>query len=260
MAARVGKADEELFLQRPSDGDDSPTVEPLRIHKPNSPQPSSSSGSSGRANYPQKTNKLTFPLPPGASSSANPLPYPDDDDDNYEAPRPSDPRTYRAPYPDDRKPTPEHRSGSAASGSSGGQARPPTSRKGTNDTAPRLSPVDKRGPGLAERRGTAPKPLPESPGPDLPDKEGLFAVLPKQQKPPAGARRPSQPGASMYSENNQHYYPPSIPPSELNGEPSRNPNLIAPTPKNDMNRYASTASTSTTKATRGSPVSYSFHL
>ncbi|TVY47271.1 Uncharacterized protein LOCC1_G002092 [Lachnellula occidentalis] len=233
MAARHGKADEELFLQRPSSGGgDSPTVEPLRIYKPTSPQPSSS----GRVNYPQQPSKLSFPLPPGASSSANSLPYPDDDNDNYQSP----PRAHRAPYPEDRRPTPESRSGSAASGSS--------SRRGTNDTAPRLSPIEKRaGPSLAERRG---KQLPESPGPDLPDKEGLFAINPK-----VGARRPSQPAASMYSVNNQRYYaPPPVPdPSELDDQPATNPNLVAPTPRNDMNRFASTASTSTTRATRGSP-------
>lgn len=223
MAARHGNPSEELFLSRPSDGDDSPTVEPLRIHKPNSPRPQPPSSST----YPSQTKSA--------------LPYPDEDN-NYKSPRPAQ----RPPYPDDRRPTPENRSGSAGSGS-----RPGPNRQEINDTTPRLttSPVDKRGPGLAERRGTAaPKPLPESPGPDLPDKEGLFAK-------PIGARHPSQPGASMYSENNQHYYPPPIPgPAELNGEPARNPNLIAPTPRSEMNRFASTASTSTTKATRGSPV------
>ncbi len=113
------------------------------------------------------------------------------------------------------------------------------------------SPVDKRGPGLAERRGTAPKPLPESPGPDIPDKEGLFAKAPrKDPKPAAGARRTSQSNPTSYPEFRQQYYPPPVPgASELNGDGS---NLVAPTP-NAMNRFASTASTSTTRASRGSP-------
>jgi hypothetical protein len=254
MAARQGKPDEELFLQRPSNGEDSPTVEPLRINKPTSPKPRADSSASGRVNYlpPSSASKLTFPLPPGASSSANPLPYPDDED-TYDYPRPAEPRTQRAPYPDDPKQGPD-RSGSG--GSSKEQARPAPSRKGTNDTTPRLitSPVDKRGPGLAERRGTVPKPLPESPGPDLPEKEGLFAKAPrKEPKPSPGPRRSSQTSTTSYPEFRQQYYPPPIPgSSELNGPSAQNPNLIAPTP-NTMNRFASTASTSTTRATRGSP-------
>ena len=255
MATRQGKPDEELFLQRPSsNGEDSPTVEPLRINKPNSPNPRGESAASGRYNYPppSKSNPPTFPLPPGASSSASPLPYPDDED-TYNYPRPSS-RTHRSPYPEDRRTTPD-RSGS---GGSSEQGRPaPTNKKAQNDTTPRLttSPVDKRGPGLAERRGTAPKPLPESPGPDIPEKEGLFAKAPrKDSKPSTGGRRSSQTGISSYPEfNKQQYYPPPIPgTSELNGTSSGSSNLIAPTP-NAMNRFASTASTSTTRATRGSP-------
>ena len=243
MATRQGKPDEELFFSRPSNGDDSPTVEPLRISKPTSPKPRADSAASGRYNYPPPSNKQTFPVPPGASS-ANPLPYPDDED-NYTSSRPSDSRAYRAPYPDDR-PVPE-RVGS------GDQSRPsPSSRKASNDTVPRLtSPSDKRGPGLAERRGTGPKPLPESPGPDLPEKEGLFAKAPRRdpKSPPAGSR-PSQASPTYPEFNKRQYQPPPMP--DLNGASSGGSNLIAPTPS-AMNRFASTASTSTTRATRGSP-------
>lgn len=239
MATRQGKPDEELFLSRPSEnGDDSPTVEPLRITKPMSPKPRADSAASGRYNYPPPSKKPTFPLPPGASSSANPLPYPDDEG-TYEYTRPES-RTHRAPYPDDRK-------GSSDSGGSRGSNRPSASgRPTTNDTTPRLmtSPIDKRGPGLAERRGTAPKPLPESPGPDIPDKEGLFAKAPRRDPKPAAS-------TTTYPEYNQQRYPaPPIPEDPpVNG---RNANLIAPTPSG-MNRFSSTASTSTTRATRGSP-------
>jgi hypothetical protein len=244
MAARQGKPDEELFLHRPSNGEDSPTVEPLRINKPTSPQPRVDSASSGRVKYPAPSSKHTFPLPPSASSSANPLPYPDDEDD-FQYNRPSEPRTQRPPYPEDRKPASDR---SESGGSTKGQGRPrASSRTTSNDITTRLtiSPIDKRGPGLAERRGTAPKPLPESPGPDPPDKEGLFAKAPLRggPKPSAGASRQSQQAASSYAEFRQQYYPPPIPSSpELNG-----------TSANAMNRFASTASTSTTRASRGSP-------
>jgi len=248
MASRLGKADDELFFQRPSaNGDDSPTVEPLRIHKPMSPKPPTDSGASGGLAYPPQVNKHTFPLPPGASSSANPLPYPDDDEDTYEYVRPES-RTHRAPYPDDRKPTPD-RTSSAGSGGQGKQNKPLPgmgNRTASNDISPRLntSPVEKRGPGLAERRGTAPKPLPESPGPDLPDKEGLFAMPPRRDPAPAAASSTNYP---------EVYYPPPVPASSAStGKAGNGANLIAPTP-NGMNRFASTASTSTTRATRGSP-------
>ena len=251
MAARQGKPDEELFLSRPSNGEDSPTVEPLRINKPTSPKPRADSAASGRYNYPPpSSSKHTFPLPPGASSSASPLPYPDDVD-TYNFPRPAESRPYRAPYPEDPKPGPD-RTGSGGSGRD--QVRPAGySRTASNDITPRLttSPVDKRGPGLAERRGTAPKPLPESPGPDLPEKEELFAKQPKRnsRQTEAGGRRPSQPAINPQAEPQEQYYPPPGV-AELNGTPAESANLIAP---NAMNRFASTASTSTTRATRGSP-------
>jgi hypothetical protein len=175
-------------------------------------------------------------LPPGASSSAAPLPYPsDDEDENYGFARPQ-----RAPYPTDDhiRPTPGR---TASAGTPTDQSRPAANRRGTNDTSPRLnqSPVDKRVPGLAERRGTAPKPLPDSPNPE----EGLFAKAPRRDtKPSAGERRPSQPSVGSYPEVRPQYYPPPIPSTpELDGNSSA------------MNRFASTASTSTTRATRGSP-------
>lgn len=234
MTARQGRPEEELFFNRPSNnGEDSPTVtvEPLRIVKPVSPKPPSI--------------KKTFPLPPGASSSAAPLPYPDDED-TYEYIRPES-RTHRAPYPDDRRGTPEK----SGYGGSSNQGRPgPRDRTASNDTTPRLttSPTDKRGPGLAERRGTGPKPLPESPGPETPDKEGLFAKAPRRDQKP-GASTPSYPDFPQQAQ--QHYYPPPGATSS-NGRPGGGANLVAPTPSG-MNRISSTASTSTTRATRGSP-------
>ena len=120
---------------------------------------------------------------------------------------------------------------------SGDQSRPSASgKRASSDTPSRLgsSPVDKRGPRLAERRGTAPISLPDSPDPE----EGLFAK--EIQRPKQNGRRP-----------------PHLPIAEEHGKPSgnrargpSNTELIAPRP---MNRFASSASTSTTRATRGSP-------
>ena len=235
MAARQGTANEELFLPRPSsNGEDSPTVEPLRINKPTSPQP--------RYNYPVPSSMHKFPLPPGASSSANPLPYPDDED-TYEYPVP-DLRSQRLPYPDDPRTSPDRASGS--------QGRP-NGKSAQNDTSPRLntSPTDKRGPSLAERRGNAPKPLPESPVVDLPDTEGLFAKTPR--RPSAGGSQSSQTSSSSHSERQQQRYAAPVPEApKPNGNSAGSSNLAAPAP-NTMNRYLSTASTSTTRANRGSP-------
>ncbi|PBP27208.1 WW domain-containing protein [Diplocarpon rosae] len=254
MAGRQGKPEEELFFQRPSNGEDSPTVEPLRISKPTSPKPRAESVSSGRFNYSASSSKHSLPLPPGASSSASPLPYPDDDDDDDDLyTRPSETRNKRAPYSE----YPRLVSGRQESGGGSKEQSRPTSggRTASNDITSRLttSSVDKRGPGLAERRGTAPKPLPESPGPELPDKEELFVKQPRRDPKPAAtaSSRPSQTSTPSYPEFRQQYYPPPVlEAAELNGTSSDNPNLLAPSA---MNRFASTASTSTTRATRGSP-------
>lgn len=245
MAGRYGEADDELYGRSPN-GEDSPTVQPLRISKQASPR--TGSPSSGRSYEPPRT-KPAFPLPPGASSSANPLPYPeddDDDDDAFQYTPPQQSRINRPPYPDDdRSNTPGRGarespliSSSSPAGRIGGNGR-----KTSYDTTPRIatSPIENKGPRLGERRGTAPKPLPDSPGPDLPDKEGLFAKMPERERQNSDARRPD------YSTQRQEYYPP--PGSSAT---SAHQNLIAPQ-ASSVNRFASTASTSTTRATRGSP-------
>ena len=207
--ASRGIPDQEMFLSRPApeDGGDSPTVEPLRIFKPTSPQPNSRTSSASNS-------KPAFPLPPGASSSAAPLPFPDDDDVH----RPTPAKPYGAAY---------------------------------NDTAPRLdtSPTDRR-PGLAERRGAAPKVIhsPSSPDSD----QGLFARPLKEQARPA-----AQP--SVYSNyQNKTYYPP--PGAAASSSSASSSSLPQPAAVNHLkqadpavNRFPSTASNSTTKATRGSP-------
>ncbi|KAL7628645.1 hypothetical protein AAE478_000160 [Parahypoxylon ruwenzoriense] len=243
---RRGKPDEEMFLNKPAEECDSPTVEPLKIFKPQSPKPASE-----RFRYPAPvSSKPTFPLPPGASSSAAPLPYPDDDDSGLGQPSQSS----RLPYPtDDRRPSVNKIYTSPTS-----SARSDT----LNDITPRLdtSPIEKRGPGLAERRGTAPKPLPGALSPSSPqvDDSGLFAKpLGNQPKPVAASSSTSFPDYQK-----KPYYPPprgnsagsSSSSNNSNARPQGNDNnfLSMPT-ESGVNRFASTASTSTTRASRGSP-------
>ncbi len=229
MANRGSRGDDELYLARPNNGGDSPTIEPLCINKPVSPQPTSAQ-SQQKYNYPppKQASKHSFPLPPGASSSAAPLPYPDDEG-TFQYPKPER-KQYRAPYPDDDRDqrthspqqyqftSPPQRTESVQSGRPAGN-----SRKTSYDQPPRQSPTDQRQPGLAQRRGTAPKPLPQSPGPDVPDKEGVFAK----------------------EEQRLSYIP-------VGQQYTGHEGLIAPQPTK-LDRYTSTASTSTTRASRGSP-------
>ena len=226
-----------MFLDRPSNGD-SPTIEPLRIYKrdSHSPEPSKL-----RTGLPQST---AFPLPPGASSSPAPLPYPDDRQRTQTRPtnarKTTDERGRASPaYPSTSPP----RAGSTEPPRAGIPEYPSALRPRDGRGTPSDQPSSK----LAERRGNLPKPLPESPGPDAPDKDGLFQRAPQR----AGAsssgdnRTPSRTEASPYPEYYQQYWPPpgeSKPPGELE----------VPHP-GGVNRLSSTASTSTTKAQRGSP-------
>ncbi|RYO91284.1 hypothetical protein DL762_002270 [Monosporascus cannonballus] len=245
---RHGRPEEEMFLNKPAEECDSPTVEPLRIFKPQSPKLPADQAS-GRFQYPApSSSKPTFPLPPGASSSAAPLPYPDDEDLRIG----QSSQSSRPPYPaDERIP-----SGSRPYAS-------PTNAIRTdsyNDTTPRLesSPVEKKGPGLAERRGTAPKPLPGTLSPSSPNPDtGLFAKpIRNDQQKPAAAPDPNFPGYQK-----KPYYPP---PRVSSTDSASGSNAIARPPPNEgiihempaesgVNRFASTASTSTTRASRGSP-------
>lgn len=200
-----GRPDEEMFLNNPAagrrnDGDESPIVGPLRIHKPQS---------SGTAATPQ-------------SATAAALPYPDDRPRQQKSQSPS---SQHAPYPE-----PNSRIASPAQSAS------------SADYPAALRPRDGREskPSLAERRGNAPpKPLPESPGPETPDKDALFqAFPPPAARPPAGEPSNAQPS--------QHYFPP---PTSATAAQAR---LKASNP-HSINRISSTASNSTTRAQRGSP-------
>ncbi|KAI0195421.1 hypothetical protein F4808DRAFT_329009 [Astrocystis sublimbata] len=260
---RHGRPEEEMFLNKPAENCDSPTVEPLRIFRPQSPEAGTDTASS-RFKYPAPVaSKPSFPLPPGASSSAAPLPYPDDDDLRFaQSSQPS--QSSRPPYPsDDRKPSAgkPYTSPPGSSGSGSGSGR-------FNDTAPRLepSPTEKRTPGLAERRGTAPKPLPSSLTPGSPQQGedgGLFAKpLSHQQKPVAAASTSASSTPFPDYHQKPYYPPPRVASASLSASSTSNTRPPPPAPTDSyhlmpedsgVNRFASTASTSTTRANRGSP-------
>ena len=235
-------------MSRPGPGAedcDSPTIEPLRIFKPASPTPASdrfryptppsasaASSSSSKPAVASLPPLPSFPLPPFASSSAAPLPYPED---SQPKPKPSS-RPSQLPYPDDqRRPSPAvnriYTSSPAGSSSSQGRA----------DTSPRLnmSPIEKK-PGFTERRGTGPKPL-QSPDTDD-DKDELFArpIRPAAAPAPAAATGPATKISNAYQQ--KPYYPP---PGRQNSGSQQS--------QSNINRFSSTASTSTTRASRGSP-------
>lgn len=234
---RHGKPNDELFLQKPL-AEDSPTIEPLRIYKcdSRSPEPDNK--------HPPYTHSLAFGLPPGASSSPTPLPYPDDR------------QRFQTQPIDNRKPAGEQGRVSPAYPA----ALPPragfadTARPGVSEHPSALRP---RGDAqsssrLAERRAQIPKPLPESPGPEAPDKEGLFQRLPQRDRTSSAedARKPSQAEVNPYPDYYQQYWPP--PGGSTSGNSAPSGGLNVPNPAG-VNRLSSTASTSTTKAQRGSP-------
>lgn len=214
-----GRADGEMFLNRPS-GRDSPTiVEPLRINK------RTSSASSG---VPSITGKQS-PAPQQPLYPMPSLPFPDEQSrQQAQAPRQNGAGvTY--PYPDVRRVTSPQQAGSAESG-----IRQQAKRTISGD--------GRTGQTLAERRGTVPKPLPESPGPDAPDKEGLF------QRPVLRGDVPNT--APLPGQGQQPYWPP---PSDGASSAAKAFSRLQLRDPSSINRISSTASTSTTRATRGSP-------
>ncbi|KAK0731702.1 hypothetical protein B0H67DRAFT_597533 [Lasiosphaeris hirsuta] len=237
--------DDELFMGRPgpsAEDCDSPTVEPLRIFKPQSPKPADrfkypappSSASASSAPKPAVTSLPPlpdFPLPFGASSSAAPLPYPEDGRGSSQSSKPS-----RLPYPDDARKATSSPANRTYTGSPSGSSSSPSQNDSLRLS---MSPVEKKG-GLAERRGTAPKPLQSPDSPTL-DKEELFA---KPIRPPT---QPAQSSQASYSApapkiSNAYQQKPYYPPP--GGSTRKN---------SDLGRFSSTASTSTTRASRGSP-------
>jgi hypothetical protein len=212
-----GKPDGEMFLNRPNPRESPTIVEPLRINKR-----TSSAGSGvlpAQSPPPQQPIQTThYPMPS--------LPYPDSRSNGTPAPN-SVPNSY--PYPDVRRVTSPEQGGSAVSGTRQ-QAQRTTSGDG------------KPGQTLAERRGTIPKPLPDSPGPEAPDKEGLFQRAPQRSAAPATAPLPN-----TQSQQHQYWPPPS---AGSTADALSRLNIRDPS---SINRISSTASTSTTRAQRGSP-------
>jgi len=226
VSGHHGKPDEELFLNRPSDRDSPTIVEPLRINKrasTTSPAPSITSQYSVGSQQAANGSNAAYPMPA--------LPYPDDRSrpQGHAGRANGSPAPY--PYPEDRRVTPPDERRAAG----GSAADHPTV----------LRPMDGRAPvTLAQRRGTNPKPLPDSPGPDAPDKEGLFQKMPQRGNPPASAPLP---GTQSQSQQPQYWPPPSA--SSAADAFSR----LKIRDPSSINRISSTASTSTTKAQRGSP-------
>ncbi|KAL4900602.1 hypothetical protein BDW74DRAFT_94732 [Aspergillus multicolor] len=206
------RSQEELFLQGPNQHEiESPVIGPLRISKRETPSPA----------------------PPGAA----PLPYPDD--------RPRLQQYVRVPGSSGSSPIPPAGRQSASPTSSGG--RSPV------DYPPALRPRDGREPKqstLAERRGNAPKPLPESPIVDTGDREGYLARM--NQRPP-GPPAAGPPQNMAYPDYNQHYYPPPQPSASARPASRAATSQNLQPPQHSINRFSSTASTSTTRAERGSP-------
>ena len=227
-----------MFLQRPST-EDSPTIEPLRIYKRDSRSPEPD------IQRPSHIQSAAFALPPGASSSPAPLPYPDDRHQRFQS-RPTDPRRTGG---EQGRVSPAFPSTSPPRAGFVDPARPgvsdhPSALRPRGDTQPTSR--------LAERRANIPKPLPDSPGPEAPDKEGLFQRLPQRDRISSGedARKPAQAEVNPYPNYYQQYWPP---PGESTSDglaPSGGLNIQNPA---GVNRLSSTASTSTTKAQRGSP-------
>jgi hypothetical protein len=255
-----GRPEEELFL-RPSDTPETPTVGPLRIQKGRdgmSPPPrTDSAGSSNQPAFSRPPPMPSFPAPPTAPPTA-PLPYPSD----ARPPRRFTPLSERErPAKNATPPEAEARrrgsnSNSNATGPSPTSPSQRTRFEAGDPNRPTVSGYGARNPDgsiqpsrLAERRGTAPKPLPDSPGPEAPDKEGLFQLPPK--------RKGSEPAVNPFPEYHQQYWPPpnaNIPSASSSQplQPGLKAELTIPNP-GGVNRLSSTASTSTVRAQRGSP-------
>ena len=247
--ARRGSPGEEMFLDKPSTSD-SPTIEPLRISKRESlsPEPRATSAASQKSG---RGNANAYALPPGASSSPAPLPYPDDRDQRPNNGRVPNSKRFDAAEQGRASPTYGAPSPPPLTASELARSGIPEYPSKIRARDPRdVQPVQTSR--LAERRGNAPKPLPDSPGPETPEKEGLFQRLPQRGDvaspgTSAGAGRPYNASAGSY-DYQQHFYPP--PGDTYSG--AQDSGLHAPNPSS-VNRLASTASVSTTRAQRGSP-------
>ncbi|KAF2016035.1 hypothetical protein BU24DRAFT_422353 [Aaosphaeria arxii CBS 175.79] len=247
---RQGRPEEELFL-RPSDTPDTPTVGPLRIAKRDSdskspPPRTDSAGSSKAPLFSRPPPMPSYPAPP-TSPPTVPLPYPDDRPARRYTPLSEAERASKNSTPPE---TEGRRRGSSSTAHTAGSSSPRPRFDANDPNRPTISGYGAPGrtadgsiqpSRLAERRGTAPKPLPDSPGPETPDKEGLFQVPPQRK----GSTDPNP-----YPDYHQQYWPP---PNGAGASKQEEPSTLnIPNPRG-VNRLSSTASTSTTRAQRGSP-------
>ena len=241
-----------MFLPRPSDLK-TPTVEPLRIYKreSTSPEPRAGSAAGQASGFAQST---AFSLPLGASSSPAPLPYPDDRQRTQQ--RAPNGRGGRVTFSDQPlgpgKASPAYDSSTPPRSHSPDHERPTYApeypaalRPRDGRDAQQQAPASR----LADRRANVPKPLPDSPGPDTPEKEGLFQRMPRQEPNPIKLSSPNprplqQAEPNTFLDYRHQYFPP---PEEAGPSGLTVPNVSS------VNRLSSSASTSTTRAQRGSP-------
>jgi len=235
---KQGRLAEEMFITEPEvppPETEIPTVSPLRINKAGTTSPTPASS---QPPHPAPTSK-----PPSA-----PLPYPDDarrpsrksdsSEDGRGRANSTSPQSSNSPRPkfsadDPNKPT------------AAGYAHNPA--HGTGQAGSSAQP----GKSLGERRGNQPKPLPDSPGPETPDRVGLFQKAPDRlagdiQPAVNGQRKASTGGVNPFPDYHQQYWPPPSSSSAQSG------GLRAPG-QSGVQRLDSTASVSTTRAQRGSP-------
>jgi hypothetical protein len=261
---KQGRPDEELFLRY--DNPETPIIPPvgpLRIQKGRdgkSPPPrTDSAGSSSQPAFSRPPPMPSFSAPPTHAPTA-PLPYPDTDQPpNVQHTLGTGRYTPLSERERAKNATPSQaadgrRRGSNATGPSPTSPSQRARFEANDPNRPTISGYGARNPDgsiqpsrLAERRGTAPKPLPDSPGPETPDKEGLFQKAP-QRKGSADVN------VNPYPEYHQQYFPPPAAPVPVvyTGPHQDEPVLKVPEPVG-VNRFSSTASTSTVKAQRGSP-------
>ena len=253
-----GTPQEESLIQQPSIEPETPTVGPLRINKWEYPNgPSNGSGpSSAHAHFPQPSSQA-YPQSE-YSSTGEYLPSPDD----YRRQQAAEGRQVYTPQSDRSNTSPDHRR-RRSNGTPQLSSSPRTRFDASDPNRPSVAGYSQPRQGteendaesyssrFGERRVYTPKPLPESPGPETPEKEGLFQKLPNRlASAPQETGNGSRQSTETTESDRQPYYPP---PSELIA--SSNPARLGLSIPNyqGVNRLASTASVSTTKAARGSP-------
>ncbi|KAK4500370.1 hypothetical protein PRZ48_008559 [Zasmidium cellare] len=254
---------EELFLKPDSpQANPSETPQPLRINKQPSPQSTKPEPREQWAQYRVPPSSSAAYGAPTSPPPTGPLPYPDDRARRQPTPgalpgakAPSRTGTPQELAEEGRATGPPHlRTGSMSSEGSGHSGRP---RFAPNDpnrpTAGGYggSPTLGHSSRLAERRGTPAKNIipPDSPGgPEPPhksdDDDGLFQVKPQ--------RKPS----NQSEDYQQQFYPPPLgaaPPASTSAAAALAQNRMHVPDPAGVNRLSSTASTSTTRASRGSP-------